>query len=134
MTATGPYSDGVGVGGAEPSVLYSLYSPASQSYPPPHHQYCAPAGFYPPHPVPLITRSSSNGSQAGVRTIILTGFPSDVKDRELNNLLLFLPGYQVCGVSILLLFKLGKNRYFILVEFVGQQFSFINKKPFGESR
>ena len=95
MTATSAYSDGVGMGGAEPGVLYSLYSPASQSYPPSHHQYCAPAGFYPPHPVPLVTRSSSNGSQAGVRTIILTGFPSDVKDRELNNLLLFFPGYQV---------------------------------------
>lgn len=28
-----------------------------------------------------------------VRTIFITGFPPDVKDRELNNLLRFLPGY-----------------------------------------
>lgn len=34
-----------------------------------------------------------------IRTIFVTGFPSDVKERELNNMLRFLPGYvasQVC--------------------------------------
>jgi hypothetical protein len=30
-----------------------------------------------------------------VRTIFITGFPDDVKERELNNLLRFLPGYEV---------------------------------------
>ena len=30
-----------------------------------------------------------------VRTIFVTGFPDDVKERELNNLLRFLPGYEV---------------------------------------
>jgi hypothetical protein len=30
-----------------------------------------------------------------VRTIFITGFPLDVKERELNNLLRFLPGYEV---------------------------------------
>ena len=29
------------------------------------------------------------------RTIMITGFPQDVKERELNNLLIFVPGYQV---------------------------------------
>jgi hypothetical protein len=29
-----------------------------------------------------------------VRTIYITGFPADVKERELNNLLRFLPGYE----------------------------------------
>jgi hypothetical protein len=29
------------------------------------------------------------------RTIFITGFPLDVKERELNNLLRFLPGYEV---------------------------------------
>ncbi len=30
------------------------------------------------------------------RTLFVTGFPPDVKERELNNLLRFLPGYEVC--------------------------------------
>ncbi len=30
-----------------------------------------------------------------LRTVFLTGFPDDVKERELNNLLRFLPGYEV---------------------------------------
>lgn len=37
------------------------------------------------------------GSYAGdeIRTVFITGFPDDVKERELNNMLRFLPGYQV---------------------------------------
>ena len=30
-----------------------------------------------------------------VRTVFITGFPDDVKERELNNMLRFLPGYEV---------------------------------------
>lgn len=30
-----------------------------------------------------------------VRTVFITGFPPDVKERELNNMLRFLPGYEV---------------------------------------
>ena len=30
-----------------------------------------------------------------VRTVFITGFPDDIKERELNNLLRFLPGYEV---------------------------------------
>lgn len=30
-----------------------------------------------------------------VRTVFVTGFPDDVKERELNNMLRFLPGYEV---------------------------------------
>lgn len=30
-----------------------------------------------------------------VRTLFITGFPADVKERELNNMLRFLPGYEV---------------------------------------
>lgn len=30
-----------------------------------------------------------------VRTIFITGFPPDVKERELNNLLRYMPGYEV---------------------------------------
>lgn len=34
-----------------------------------------------------------------VRTVFITGFPDDVKERELNNMLRFLPGYEVRGAS-----------------------------------
>ena len=30
-----------------------------------------------------------------IRTIVIHGFPPNLRERELNNLLLFLPGYQV---------------------------------------
>lgn len=30
-----------------------------------------------------------------VRTVFITGFPEDVRERELNNMLRFLPGYEV---------------------------------------
>jgi hypothetical protein len=29
------------------------------------------------------------------RTVFITGFPEDVRERELNNMLRFLPGYEV---------------------------------------
>jgi len=32
-----------------------------------------------------------------VRTVFITGFPEDVRERELNNMLRFLPGYEVGG-------------------------------------
>ncbi len=35
------------------------------------------------------------GGLEEVRTIFITGFPLDVKERELNNLLRFVPGYEV---------------------------------------
>lgn len=43
-------------------------------------------GFYPP---------SSNGSKPV--DVIIQGLPDDVKDRELKNMLRFLPGFQVRG-------------------------------------
>lgn len=42
-------------------------------------------------------RPNSCGVPVQVRTIFVTGFPDDVKERELNNLLRFLPGYEVGG-------------------------------------
>lgn len=35
------------------------------------------------------------GNPDEVRTVFMTGFPPDVKERELNNMLRFLPGYEV---------------------------------------
>lgn len=50
--------------------------------PPPAYGAPPPAYAYQPHP-------------DEVRTLFLTGFPEDVKERELNNLLRFLPAYEV---------------------------------------
>ena len=72
-----------------PPPSYGSYAPPPYSYPPP---YSAPPPNYPAGPA---------GSDE-VRTIFVTGFPGDVKERELNNLLRFLPGYEVsrcCGLS-----------------------------------
>ena len=52
--------------------------------PPPVAGY-APAGAYAPGP----------GAVEDLRTVFVTGFPNEVKERELNNLLRFLPGYEV---------------------------------------
>ena len=60
-----------------------------------------PGGAYPP---PLGGAPMSAHDE--VRTIFVSGFPADVKDRELNNLMRFLPGYEVgsprhhCTVSL----------------------------------
>jgi hypothetical protein len=32
------------------------------------------------------------------RTVFVTGFPNDVKERELNNMLRFMPGYEASQV------------------------------------
>lgn len=61
---------------------YSSYAPPPYSYPPP---YSAPPPNY----------ASGPAGAEEVRTIFVTGFPADVKERELNNLLRFLPGYEV---------------------------------------
>jgi len=45
------------------------------------------AGYFAPQVAPIPGNES--------RIILLTGFPQDIKERELNNLLLFLPGYEV---------------------------------------
>ncbi len=61
---------------ADPNAAY--YAAA----PPPAYGAPPPAYGYQPHP-------------DEVRTLFLTGFPEDVKERELNNLLRFLPAYEV---------------------------------------
>lgn len=34
-----------------------------------------------------------------LRTVFITGFPNDVKERELNNLLRFIPGYEASQMN-----------------------------------
>jgi hypothetical protein len=47
-----------------------------------------------------------------VRTIFITGFPCDIKERELNNLMRFLPGYVACQMNR----KNGQAQGFALFE------------------
>ena len=63
--------------------------------------YAPPAGYASPYAAPAPYGAAP---QYGVappsnpdepRTLFVTGFPTDVKERELNNLLRFLPGYEV---------------------------------------
>ena len=61
---------------------YSMYP--AQQYP----QYA----FYPAQ-MPSIPPSQMKSG--ATKTIALTGWPDNVKERELNNLLLFFTGYQV---------------------------------------
>ncbi|GIL93367.1 hypothetical protein Vretifemale_20767 [Volvox reticuliferus] len=69
-----------------PPPSYSSYAPPPYSYPPP---YSAPPPSY----------SSGPSGTDEVRTIFVTGFPADVKERELNNLLRFLPGYEASQMN-----------------------------------
>ena len=50
--------------------------------------YAPPAPAYPAY-----------GGVEEVRTVFITGFPADVKERELNNLLRFLPGYEASQMN-----------------------------------
>ncbi|DBA88120.1 hypothetical protein WJX79_004687 [Trebouxia sp. C0005] len=59
---------------ADPNAYYAAAPPPAYGAPP-------PAYGYQPHP-------------DEVRTLFLTGFPEDVKERELNNVLRFLPAYE----------------------------------------
>ena len=79
---------------------YSAYGappPAAEAYNP--YAYAPPAYGAPPpaynYPPPAAYGGAPPGGVDEVRTVFITGFPGDVKERELNNLLRFLPGYEV---------------------------------------
>lgn len=63
----------------------------------------APAAYETPYAYDPTTAYVATGlrdappfaAEEEIRTIFITGFPEDVKERELNNMLRFLPGYQV---------------------------------------
>lgn len=48
--------------------------------------------------------------QDDVRTIFISGFPPDVRDRELHNLLRYIPGYEACQMN----WKTGQPQGFAL--------------------
>lgn len=67
-------------------MAYNIYAAG----PSPHYPQYA---YYPAQPRLSAGFAPKEGCKP-IRTIEISGFPADVKERELNNLLLFLPGYQ----------------------------------------
>ncbi|XP_058067880.1 uncharacterized protein LOC131217126 [Magnolia sinica] len=69
----------------------------------PYHQQWAPSPAPPPPPPPpAIPVENPNAGRAPtdeVRTIFISGLPEDVKERELLNLLRWLPGYEASQVN-----------------------------------
>ncbi|KAL4430982.1 hypothetical protein ABPG75_006238 [Micractinium tetrahymenae] len=69
-----------------------FYAPAAYGF------YAAPPAAAPPMPADE------------VRTVFITGFPEDVRERELNNMLRFLPGYEASQMH----FRNGQAQGFAL--------------------
>ncbi|PIN11781.1 RNA binding protein (contains RRM repeats) [Handroanthus impetiginosus] len=79
----------------------------------PYHQQWPPAPAHPPvsaappppppphtHPPPIpIDNPAGRPPSDEVRTIFISGLPEDVKERELQNLLRWLPGYEASQVN-----------------------------------
>lgn len=68
--------------------------------------YMTPALFgpMPPGPAAAYMYSSSSSSNVAnpsdeIRTVFVSGFPHDVKERELHNLLRFMPGYEASQMN-----------------------------------
>ncbi|XP_059457489.1 cell wall integrity protein scw1 [Corylus avellana] len=83
----------------------------------PYHQQWPPAAAAPPPaaaaataPPPAHPSSILVDNTDEVRTIFITGLPEDVKERELQNLLRWLPGYEASQVN----FKVEKPMGFAL--------------------
>ncbi|KAJ9693477.1 hypothetical protein PVL29_012310 [Vitis rotundifolia] len=75
----------------------------------PYHQQWPPAPAPPPsapgappapaHPPPILVENPNRPNSDEVRTIFISGLPEDVKERELQNLLRWLPGYEASQVN-----------------------------------
>ncbi|PON71031.1 Splicing factor-like protein [Trema orientale] len=72
----------------------------------PYHQQWPPAAPPPPPPAavtapppPILVENPNRSATDEVRTIFITGLPEDVKERELQNLLRWLPGYEASQVN-----------------------------------
>ncbi|KAL3007898.1 hypothetical protein AAZX31_07G003000 [Glycine max] len=75
----------------------------------PYHQQWAPAAAAPPPP-PAAAGGPPPHPGEEVRTIFITGLPEDVKERELQNLLRWLPGFEASQLN----FKAEKPMGFAL--------------------
>uniref|UniRef100_A0A1D1YUF8 Cell wall integrity protein scw1 n=1 Tax=Anthurium amnicola TaxID=1678845 RepID=A0A1D1YUF8_9ARAE len=62
----------------------------------PYHQAWAPQ----PPPPPISVENPNRTTTDEVRTIFITGLPNDVKERELQNLLRWLPGYEASQINL----------------------------------
>ncbi|XP_060970762.1 uncharacterized protein LOC115713951 [Cannabis sativa] len=71
----------------------------------PYHQQWPQAAPPPPPPAagtappPILVENPNRSATDEVRTIFITGLPDDVKERELQNLLRWLPGYEASQVN-----------------------------------
>ncbi|XP_022723584.1 LOW QUALITY PROTEIN: RNA-binding protein with multiple splicing 2-like [Durio zibethinus] len=74
---------------------YHQQWPSAAAPPPPP----VPAAAAPPLPPPVHHPPPPAPSHDEVRTIFITGLPEDVKERELQNLLRWLPGYEASQVN-----------------------------------
>jgi len=100
-----------------PPPAYGVPPPGTYGAPPP---YGAPYSAPPPYGAPPPFGAPPPGMGVNpdeVRTIFITGFPQDVKERELNNLLRFLPGYEASQMN----WKNGQAQGFAL--FTGASFA-----------
>ncbi|KAK3427862.1 hypothetical protein EUGRSUZ_F04002 [Eucalyptus grandis] len=81
--------------GAGMHPYHQQWAPATAAAPPPAPAPASAAAPPPPphaHPSPIASHDE-------VRTIFITGLPDDVKERELQNLLRWLPGYEASQVN-----------------------------------
>ncbi|PKI40250.1 hypothetical protein CRG98_039368 [Punica granatum] len=87
--------------GAGMHPFHQQWAPApTAAPPPPAPQAPGVAPPPPPHPHPHpLPHASPVPSHDEVRTIFITGLPEDVKERELQNLLRWLPGYEASQVN-----------------------------------
>ncbi|KAG6575404.1 RNA-binding protein with multiple splicing 2-like isoform X2 [Cucurbita pepo subsp. pepo] len=72
---------------------------AAPPLPPPQAATAAPPPIPHPHPPQILVDNPSRHASDEVRTIFITGLPEDVKERELQNLLRWLPGYEASQVN-----------------------------------
>uniref|UniRef100_M8BF70 RNA-binding protein with multiple splicing 2 n=1 Tax=Aegilops tauschii TaxID=37682 RepID=M8BF70_AEGTA len=66
---------------------------------PPQAAVPAPPAVPPPPPVPGAPDAAARPGSDEVRTIFITGLPVDVKERELHNLLRWLPGFEASQIN-----------------------------------
>jgi hypothetical protein len=101
------------LGPNKPTTTYALPSPHSQLFLPLNLHGCTTTSLF---SFPSLTRTCTPGPtytrrfshtqrtrssprQDDVRTIFISGFPADVRDRELHNMLRYVPGYEACQMN-----------------------------------
>ncbi|KAG5237957.1 U1 small nuclear ribonucleoprotein [Salix suchowensis] len=78
---------------------HQQWPPAQAPAPPPSAPGAPPPVHHAPPPVLVDNSHRGPPTHDEVRTIFITGFPDDVKERELQNLLRWLPGYEASQVN-----------------------------------